>query len=669
MVDCPELLQAKKEIQRLNEQLEQRVTEQTSELAATNEALRREIEARQQTEDRLRLIIDTIPAMVFTALPDGSVDYVNQQMLHYMGLSLEDMQGWNWDMPIHPEYGATVHPEDRARSVDNWRSTMAVGQSVENELRVRRADGVYRWILGRFAPLRDEMGNIVKWYGVSTDIDERKRAEALLHAREQEFRAIVENAPDHIIRYDRDFRRAYANPAVARTYGLPAEAVLDKPIGSVIQDAELEVKEGELAQIRQRIADVFVTGTSYEYEMNWPVPAGRRYFSVRLFPERDLNGSIINVLSIARDVTARKHVENELRRQKTILQKIFDHVPVMIALVGKNGRIELVNRTWEHSLGWTLHELEEQQLDIYALAYPDPQYRQGVLDFIAAATGEWRDRIVRVRDGRVIDITVAIVDLSDGTCLVIAQDITERKRVEAERANLLEQVQTSHRQLQTLSRQLLQVQEAERRAIARELHDEIGQQLTSIGLLLTISQQLPPDLAKAQLNKAQTYVEELIGQVRTLALDLRPAILDDFGLVSALLWLFERYTTQTNVSVQFEHRLAADQRFDPDVETSAYRIAQEALTNVARHAGVMKVIVRLWIDGDRLSVMIADQGRGFDPQTVDTRSSSGLTGMQERIALLGGDLRIESAADQGTRVTAIVPIGTIGNHPHRSSTK
>jgi len=250
VLETPELMQAKQEIQRLNEELEQRVTEQTSELAATNEALRREIEARQQAEDRLRLIIDTIPAMVFTALPDGSVDYVNHQMLHYMGLSLEDMQGWNWDMPIHPEYRATIHPEDRARSVDNWRSTVAVGQSGENELRVRRADGVYRWLLGRFAPLRDETGNIVKWYGVSTDIDDRKRAEALLHTREQEFRAIVENAPDHIIRYDRHFRRTYANPAVAQTYGLPAEAVIDKPIGSVIQDAGLVVKADELAQVR-----------------------------------------------------------------------------------------------------------------------------------------------------------------------------------------------------------------------------------------------------------------------------------------------------------------------------------------------------------------------------------------------------------------------------------
>jgi PAS domain S-box-containing protein len=201
--------------------------------------------------------------------------------------------------------------------------------------------------------------------------------------------------------------------------------------------------------------------------MDWPAPTGRRYYSVHLFPERDLNGAVINVLSIARDITERKHAENELRQQKQILQKIFDHIPVMIAFVGENGRVELVNRAWERSLGWTLRELEEQQLDIYALAYPDPQYRQQVLDFVAAATGEWIDLKVKVRDGSAIDITVAIVNLIDGTSLVIAQDSTARKQVEAERSHLYEH-------MQSLSHQLLQVQEAEHRAIARELHDEIG---------------------------------------------------------------------------------------------------------------------------------------------------------------------------------------------------
>jgi signal transduction histidine kinase len=175
-------------------------------------------------------------------------------------------------------------------------------------------------------------------------------------------------------------------------------------------------------------------------------------------------------------------------------------------------------------------------------------------------------------------------------------------------------------------------------------------------LLSTVTAQLPSDAIQTRLANAGSLLRDLIDQVRNLALDLRPAILDDFGLVPALVWLFERYTMQMHIAVRFEHRLH-EQRFAPDVETTAYRIVQEALTNVARHAGVTQATVRLWIDGDTLAVMIADQGCGFDPQASRTRHAMGLAGMAERAALLGGALTIESASGAGTRVTARVPLG------------
>lgn len=250
----------------------------------------------------------------------------------------------------------------------------------------------------------------------------------------------------------------------------------------------------------------------------------------------------------------------------------------------------------------------------------------------------------------------------------LRQEIAERKRAEAERTRLFAQVHASHEQLQILSRQLLLAQEAERHALARELHDEIGQQLTALSLMLAITPQLPPDLAQARLAEAEALVRNLIEQVRNLALDLRPAMLDDLGLVPALVWMFERYSMQTHVAVQFEQHDMHEQRFAPGVETTAYRIVQEALTNVARHAGVTEVIVRLWTDGDMLSMVIADQGSGFDPQAVRTARSIGLTGMAERATLLGGELTIESAAGVGTRVTAVVPCTSGGESPTQEHT-
>jgi PAS domain S-box-containing protein len=259
---------------------------------------------------------------------------------------------------------------------------------------------------------------------------ERKHAEALLHAKEQEFRAIVENAPDQIIRYDRNFRRVYVNPAVVKAYGLPEESFIGKPVGSVITEAGFDVKAGQVEKIRERIESVFNTGETSELELVWPLLSGQRHLSVRFFPELDVNGAVVNVLGITRDITERMLAEQQLKKEKEVLEKIFENIPVMIAFVNEDSGVRLVNPEWELRIGWTLKEIQEQNVDIYAEAYPDPQYRQTIREFVNAATGEWVDLKIRVRDGRVIDAACAIVLLSDGTRLVIAQDVTERKRAE-----------------------------------------------------------------------------------------------------------------------------------------------------------------------------------------------------------------------------------------------
>src|SRR5258706_2404177 len=123
-------------------------------------------------------------------------------------------------------------------------------------------------------------------------------------------------------------------------------------------------------------------------------------------------------------------VEDELRRQKEVLEKIFDHVPVMIHFTGEDGVVQLVNREWARTIGWTVEEIRQQKLDIFALCYPDPDYRKKVLHFVAQATGEWADCKTRVRDGRVIDTVWARVRLSDGTSVGIGRDISKRKQVE-----------------------------------------------------------------------------------------------------------------------------------------------------------------------------------------------------------------------------------------------
>jgi PAS domain S-box-containing protein len=168
--------QAEAEVRQINQGLEHQVTERTAQLEATNEQLRKEIaereradEALRRSEDRLRLVIDTIPALVWSKFPDGSADFLNQRFREYTGLSVEEGLGEGWLKAIHPE--------DPASSVAEWRAAFAVGKPFELEARLRRADGEYRWFLFRGEPLRDEVGKIVKWYGTSTDIEDRKQAE------------------------------------------------------------------------------------------------------------------------------------------------------------------------------------------------------------------------------------------------------------------------------------------------------------------------------------------------------------------------------------------------------------------------------------------------------------------------------------------------------------
>ncbi len=220
---------------------------------------------------------------------------------------------------------------------------------------------------------------------------------------------------------------------------------------------------------------------------------------------------------------------------------------------------------------------------------------------------------------------------------------------------------TIHRQnqerLHTLSRRLLEVQEGERRHLARELHDEIGQVLTALKITLETNSYLGSGGAGQEaFLTAREQVSDLVKRIQDMSLDLRPAMLDDLGLLPALLWHIERYATQTGIKVNFRHAGLSDKRFGPEIETAAYRIVQEALTNVARHSGVREADAYIRAGSKSLVIQVEDSGRGFEVnKMLASRSSSGLTGMQERAALVGGELLLNSHPGQGTQLRASIP--------------
>jgi signal transduction histidine kinase len=237
------------------------------------------------------------------------------------------------------------------------------------------------------------------------------------------------------------------------------------------------------------------------------------------------------------------------------------------------------------------------------------------------------------------------------------QSLADRAALAISNARLYDSVRAGRERLQALSRRLVEAQETERRYIARELHDEVGQLLTGLQLTQAMAARLCGEAAQANLAEAQNITREVTARVRDLSLTLRPAMLDDLGLLPTVLWHCERYTAQTHVQVDLKHTGVENRRFPGALETAAYRIMQEALTNAARHAGVIEVAVRVWADNERLGVQVQDHGAGFNPQAgLAAGSSGGLAGMRERADLLGGKFTIEAAAGQGTRVTAELPL-------------
>jgi PAS domain S-box-containing protein len=518
---------------------------------------------------------------------------------------------------------------------------------------------------------------------------------------------------------------------------------------------------------------VIATGEKVETVESFVLNGEQRHVLVSRFPIFDELGTVVMVGGTSVDITEQKHAEDDLIKQKEILEKIVDRSPVMITFTGSDGRIKLVNREWQQTMGWSLEEILNEDFDLFAECYPNPQDRQETLNFIEAATGEWSDFRARTKDGSMIETSWARVKLSDGRTIGIGQDITAHKRAEhalrqaeqkyrelfenakdaiyvhdlsgrytsinraaeklsgysreeilgknfnsfvapeyAEhmRENLCKKLQhegettyevevitkdgrrvpvevssrliyeegvpvavqgtarniaerkRAEEALRGYSRQLIRAQEAERENIARELHDQIGQVLTAVRINLeTIRDSANRGEANALIDEGVTIVDEAIQQVRDLSFELRPSLLDDLGLTAALRWYADRYAQRTGIQTKTSICAPSRIRLPRELETACFRIVQEALTNVARHAQAKSVSIGVRTMKGTLSLSIKDDGIGFNLHSQtngELLNRLGLRGMEERAHGLGGDLLIKSAPHEGTEVRVHFPNGS-----------
>lgn len=309
--------------------------------------------------------------------------------------------------------------------------------------------------------------------------------------------------------------------------------------------------------------------------------------------------------------------------------------------------------------------LERIPFIVYTATYNEPQDQKLAQDLGADAyllkSTDWPEFLARVRE---VLQSAGAPKTAVAPVAVVEDQLKEYSQVLIRKLEAKsEELQLANRRLQQLSKRLLQVQEAERAAIARELHDEIGQSLTAIKLGAQWLARRIEGPEASRLQDCIALADQTLGQVRGMALELRPPQLDQLGLTAALRDLAERTAARAGIALQFDAD-ALEVAPGYSQATAAFRVAQEALTNVVRHARAARVTVRLRRDDGHLLVSVEDDGSAFDLDAAQSRAtrggSIGLLGMQERVSLAGGWLQIESQAGQGTRVTAGFPLDLPG---------
>ncbi len=387
--------------------------------------------------------------------------------------------------------------------------------------------------------------------------------------------------------------------------------------------------------------------------------------------------SIIMLFVAAYYIQRRRRLTFELlyknERERKAIQKHFEYLVRfandMIFLIKEDLHIMEVNDRALEVYGYTREELAELTIDDLVAPHYLVAHRQKIKDLSASGHNLYQS-VHQLKNGTTFPVEISAVSIKvEGQTYLqwIIRDITERKvaeqmlirskvEMEVKVAERTSELASANAQLQDFAARMVRVQEEEKKRIARDLHDQIGQSLTVLKLMLSQAARLPGEKAAQTLTEAQTIISELMGQVREMSLNLRPSMLDDLGLLAALTWHVEKYQKQTKIKVIFNQK-GLQRYFSPVIAETGYRVVQEALTNAAKYAGVTEIQVDAWADENTLTLRVEDSGRGFDQAKISRNISFGLRGMSERLSAVGGNLEVVSEPGSGTILTAVIPLG------------
>jgi PAS domain S-box-containing protein len=488
------------------------------------------------------------------------------------------------------------------------------------------------------------------------EIEERKRAEEELKRIKEYLENVIDNSVDAIGIVDRHGRFILWNRRAAEIYGYQFDELAGKSAFELYADA---------AELDRMLAALRRDGVVREYEIAMKKKDGSIVLmdiSISLLTE---DGITIGSVCVARDLSERQKHELELKRAKDELSRysldlerqvqertraitnILRYTPAVVYLKDRQGRYKLVNPRYEELFGVTNDDVQgKSDHDIFPRDVAD-QFFAHDLKVLKEGQALQVEEHIPLADGlhTYLSVKFPIYNASgdtEGLC-GIATEITELKKAQ--------------QQLRLLSGSIMAGQEKERKAIARELHDELGQILTALRMdAVWLSDNLKEKNTQAaeRARSMCQLIDKTLDEVRGLATRLRPGMLDDFGLIDALEWFTKDFAKRTGIACTFTHPEMSD--VDSLVSTAAYRIAQEALTNVARHSYATRVSINLQVENGHMTLAVTDNGRGFNPKDLRESECLGLAGMRERAGLLGGSLEMQSKPGGGTRVDVRLPL-------------
>jgi PAS domain S-box-containing protein len=382
------------------------------------------------------------------------------------------------------------------------------------------------------------------------------------------------------------------------------------------------------------------------------------------------SGHIDYLVVLIKDISERKMVEEALHESEKKYRSIFDNATEGIFQSTPEGGYIKVNPAFAKMFGYSSpEEITNDIVDVGRQLYVNPKDRERMRHLLTKhGTVKGLEAEVCRKDGSRFwtSINAHVVRSADGDTLYFEgtnQDITDRKNTE-------EKLKASYEQLRTLSAHINKAREEERAFVAREMHDELGQILTTLNMDISwIKKRLSATPAnKLLVRKAEymsTLVKEAIATVQKVSAELRPVILDYFGLVPALEWIVDKFRNQTGINVKLV--VGADIDLEREHSTQMFRIIQESLTNVARHAEATELNLRLEREANNIVLEIYDNGKGISDAAKDDINSLGILGMRERVSIMGGEFTIDGSIGKGTTVCVRAPFPKEGENNDKNS--